>query len=409
MTGKTPDGGRVAAFTGESGRFLFVLSFGWFLTLGARFLVPALLPFVKAEFGLENTGAGLVVTVVWLTYGVMQFPAGVLVDRVGERTLLSTSAGLAAISMLGFAVAPSYPLFLLAGAGFGLATGLYGPARGIALTRRFDAVEGVAFGTVLGAGSVGAAVLPFAVALSAGVVDWRVSVGAIGPAFFLAALGLARVVPENLGDGAPTPSLSRGVSRTARALTRRRVGTAVAAIVLMLFVFQGLTAFYPTYLVVEGRLSQSTASALYAVLFLAGGAFQLGAGRFADRFGYRRVLVATGAVSVVPLLVLPRVHGLGWFGIVTVLIALRLAIAPMTNAYIVGSLSEESRGTSWGLIRTGFFVLGAFGSVVVGGLADLGRFDVAIYGLAGVTVLGTLLYASLPRENRGDGRTDREG
>jgi len=70
----------------------------------------------------------------------------------------------------------------------------------------------------------------------------------------------------------------------------------------------------------------------------------------------------------------------------------------MTNAYIIGSLPAENKGTIWGLLRTGFFVLGAFGSVVVGGFADLGYFDAALYGLAGLTALGGALYYLLPAE-----------
>lgn len=385
--------------TGGSGWFLLVLAFGWFLTLGSRFLVPALLPVIKTEFSVQNAGAGLIVTVIWLTYGAMQFPAGVLTDRVGERALLGSSTLLAAVSMIGFAVAPTYEIFLVAAAGFGIATGLFGPARGTALTKRYDEFEGVAFGTVLGAGSVGAATLPLVATVLTQQLGWRWAIGLVGPAFFLAGIGLLGVVPRTLVGSAPAGTLFEGVRQSALALRTRQIALAVGGIVVMLFVYQGFTAFYPTYLVSEGDLAQSTASSLYALLFLAGGVFQLVAGRLADRFGYRRVLVGVSVVSIVPLLWLPWIGSFGWFTVVTILIAIRMALGPMTNAYIIGSLPKEMKGAIWGFIRTGFFVLSAFGSVVVGGLADAGYFDVAIYGLAVLTAVGGLLYYVLPRES----------
>ncbi|MFB6086073.1 MAG: MFS transporter [Halodesulfurarchaeum sp.] len=382
----------------DRGWFLLVLAFGWFLTLGSRFLVPALLPIIKTEFTLQNAGAGLIVTVIWLTYGGMQFPAGVLTDRVGERALLGTSTLLASLSMVGFAIAPTYGWFLAAAAGFGISTGLFGPARGMALAKRFEQFEGLAFGFVLGAGSVGAAALPLLASLLAEQFGWRLAIGVLGPAFFLAGLGLLVVVPRTLPGTVSGGSLLAGVRRSVAAIRTYRLAVALSGMVVMLFIFQGFTAFYPTYLQVEGGLNQTPATSLYALLFLTGAGFQLGAGRLADRFGYRQVLVGVSAVSVLPLLVLPWIGSYGWFAVVTVLIAIRIALGPMMNAYVIGALPEEMRGAIWGFLRTVFFILGAFGSVVVGGVADLGHFDGAIYSLAVLTVLGGFFFYLLPRD-----------
>ncbi|MFB6076557.1 MAG: MFS transporter [Candidatus Nanohaloarchaea archaeon] len=174
----------VAPLRGDgTGWFVLYVASGWFLTLGARFLIPAILPAIKAEFGVGNTGGGLVVTAIWLTYGLMQYPAGSLTDRLGERVLLTGSTILAAVSLVGVGVVPTYSLLLLAAAGFGLGTGLYGPARGTALTKSFDEHEGAAFGAVLGAGSIGAAALPFAATVvTARLADGRDGTGPGVPA-----------------------------------------------------------------------------------------------------------------------------------------------------------------------------------------------------------------------------------
>lgn len=381
----------------DRGWFLAVLGFGWFLTLGSRFLVPALLPVIKTEFTIQNAGAGLIVTVIWLTYGGMQYPAGVLADKLGERALLGASTLLASLSMAGFALAPTFEWFLIAAAGFGISTGLFGPARGTALSKRFERFEGMAFGFVLGAGSIGAAALPLMATIVTERIGWRWAIGLVGPAFFVAGIGLLAVVPKTLKGSVPGGSVVDGLRQSVRALRTRQVAVAFGAIVIMLFVYQGLTAFYPTYLQVEGDLQPATSSSLYALLFLVGAGFQLIAGRLADHYGYRLVLVGVSIVSILPLVWLPSITSFSLFAVVTVFMSIRLALGSLTNAYIIGVLPEEMRGAIWGFLRTGFFIVGAFGSVVVGGLADLGYFAGAIYLLAALTAVGGILYYLLPK------------
>ena len=63
---------------------LATIALGWFLSLGVRYLLPAVLPQIKAAFDIGDATAGLAITVVWVTYGAMQFPAGALADGFDE-------------------------------------------------------------------------------------------------------------------------------------------------------------------------------------------------------------------------------------------------------------------------------------------------------------------------------------
>ena len=69
---------------GGRGRLVGVVAAGWFAVLGMRFVLPALLPAVRGAFGVDNAAAGAVVSVVWLTYALVQLPAGALTDRTGD-------------------------------------------------------------------------------------------------------------------------------------------------------------------------------------------------------------------------------------------------------------------------------------------------------------------------------------
>ena len=379
-------------------RLLAAVSAGWFLVLGMRFVVPAVLPTIRAEFDISNTRAGLAVTVLWLTYAAMQFPTGVYIDRVGERRLLVGSALLSGLGLLGYLVAPTYALFVLATAGFGLGTGLYGPPRGTLLSRTFDAREGVAFGTVMAAGSVGSAVLPLVAAVVTTRYGWRVGLAAVAPLFALVAGALWLSISDR-ETATDERSLRADLRTVLDGLGDRRLAVAVLGAMVMLLVFQAVTAFLTTYLVTTRSLTQETAGALLSALFVGGAVSQAVTGRLADQYGTPNVLVGVCVVSAVPLALLPALSGRVVLGLAAAAIGFRMSSGPLTNAYIVDLLPDAVEGTGWGLLRTGFFSIGATGSTLVGLFADRGLFDLSFYVMAGLTLLAGGLFLLLPRRD----------
>lgn len=398
----------LGAFRGEGrGWTLLLVGAGWFLVTGVRYLIPAVLPQIKDAFSLGNAAAGLAVTVVWVAYAAVQFPAGSAIDRFGERLLLAASLVAAAASLLVVGGAPTFLVFLVGVGLFGLGTGFFGPPRGTLLSRAFAPNDGAAIGIVLGAGSVGSAVLPFLAGVLVGELGWRLTLGLAAPGFLVVALGTWLLVPERSvspdtaggGDAAHGTSVRRNLPSLAalrRAVTRRSVGVGVVAITLLLFVLQGLTAFLPTYLIEVKGLPQATASALFALLFLSGAVAQFAAGALADRYGDRAVLLATTLVSTLPLFALPYVSGVVPLAVVSVLLGTRLGINPVSNSYLIAVLPADVQGSAWGLLRTAFFVLSATGSVVVGLFADRGAFALAFFVLGAISLVGAALYLFLP-------------
>ena len=386
---------------------LLAVAGGWFFVLGLRFVVPALLPAITEEFTVSNAAAGAAITLLWITYALMQFPAGALVDRIGERRLLVGSACLSALALVGYAVSPTFAVFLAATALFGFGSGVYGPPRGTVLSRTFPDRDGLAFGAVLAAGSIGAALLPVVATAVATVAGWRAALAVTIPGFLVFAVALWWAVPDDGGTtrtdgGAPIRSTAVDV---ARAVRTRRVALAVVGITLMLFVFQGLTAFFTTYLIEVKNVGEGTAGALFGLLFLAGAVSQSAAGGLADRFGYGRVLAAVALLGTPPLVALPYVSGLPLLALASIFVGVRLGVNPVSNAYIVALLPPDVRGTAWGLIRTAFFTVGAFGSTVVGAMADRALFAEALFLLAGLSILAFAVYLFLPARPGEDGGT----
>jgi predicted MFS family arabinose efflux permease len=387
----------VTALTGGGrGRLLASVAFGWFLVLGMRFVVPSVLPTIVTDFDATGSQAGLAVTVLWITYAAMQFPGGYYADRLGERVLLIAGLSIGAGGLLTYVFTPTFAFFVVATAVFGLGTGLYGAPRGTVVSKTFDESDGAAFGAMLAAGSVGAAALPALAAFAVASVGWRASIGAAAPAFLVAAAVVWRAVPDTRVERADERSLRGAVAAAARAVRDRRIALAVAGATLMLFVFQAATAFLTTYLVTVKGLSQGAAGSLFGVLFVVGAVSQWTAGSLADRFGASRVLTAIGLVSVAPLVAFPAADGLPALAALTALVGVRMSIGPVSNAYVVGLLPDPIQGTAWGALRTGFFLVGSFGSTLVGVMADAGLFDAAFYLLGALTALATVVYAYLP-------------
>jgi predicted MFS family arabinose efflux permease len=400
----------VDALRGDGrGWTLLAIAVGWVFILGGRFLVPAVLPQVKTAFEVGDFGAGIAVTVIWATYALMQSPAGLLVDRVGERGLLAGSLLTAAGSVLFLGFSPLFLVFLGGCAAFGFTTGLYGPARGTALSNTFPKNDGAAIGATLAAGSVGSALLPLLAGILVGTYGWRLVVGGLFPPLFLAGGFAWWAVPGRTdGDDRTAVPLGELAENVLRAVRVRGVAVAVVAISLMLFAFQGLSAFLVTYYVDVKGVDQATAAGFFSLLFVGAAVSQVTAGALADRVGERWVLTGVALLGVPALAAVPFVEGTLPVAALSVVLGTRMAIAPVSNAYVIAVLPESVTGTAWGTLRTGFFLLGAAGSTVVGAMADADFFDEAFFILAGLTALAAVFYAILPsreaaRDSYGDG------
>lgn len=386
-------------FTREGrGWLVLTLALGWFAALGIRFVIPAVLPQITAEFDMSNAVAGAAVTLIWAMYAVMQFPAGSFVDRFGDRAVLVASMLVAGASLLLFSVLPVLAVFLLACALLGLGTGMYGPPRATVISNTFDANDGIVFGFVLAAGSVGAAVMPFLGTLIAVRFGWRMGLAVFVPWFLMLAIAIWLWIPRRSSPATREADRSTRAHFAAvrTAITQRSVALAVGAMVIMIFGYQAITAFFPTYLVTTKGVSQSTAGGLFALLFASAAVFRFVAGAAADRYGFERSLTVIAAISIPPLLALPFADGLVALAVIAAFLGFQSGFGPVTEAYVVRILPGAVQGTAWGLLRTVFFALGSTGSVFVGTLADNGLFDLAWLALAGAIAIAGILYFMLP-------------
>lgn len=387
----------VAPLRGKGrGWALVAIALGWLLILGTRITIPVLLPGIKDTFGINNATAGFVITVIWGVYGLSQFPAGLMTSRVGDRITLIVSLAITTVSIGALGVAPYFSLFLVVAALVGVGNGLFGPTRGTLLSSIYPENASTAIGITLAVGSLGAAGLPILAGVLVNRVGWRFTVAGATPLLLAATVLAWRVVPLTTSGDESAFSL-RHLMDTVSVVGRRPVALGVGAKTVRMFVYQGLTAFLPTYLITTKGVTSLTASALLSLLFVSGAVAQLVGGRAVDRLDYRRVLVALSVGSAVPTLMLPFVSSTAVVAVVVVLIGIQLGIAPVTNTYIIDALPNDTRNGAWGFLRTTYFLLASTGSVFVGTLADAGHFDDAFWILGGLLFVVALIFVFLPR------------
>lgn len=377
---------------------LLAVSIGWLVSIGVRLVYPALLPSIRADLGLDLTDAGLIVTVLWACYAIMQFPGGLLADRVGERAVLVSSTALTGTGIGVVVLSIGQPSFFAGTVAVGFGTGLYATTRVTVLSDVYPGRAGTAMGFLQAFGNVGTTVLPPVAGFLAVAVSWRLGLGFLLPIAFGVALGLRFVLPARTSGGdSVVGSLSWGtIEELLAGLDDRGVVLATASMFLVSIVYQSFTGFYPTYLILEKGYSEGLAALLYGGFFAIGVLLQLASGASGDLIGMRRTLVASLGVATAALFVLPFVDRLFVIVLLSGLLSAQLAYWPVANAYIVDVMPSEMQGMGFGLVRTVYLLLASSGPVVVGRLGDADMLDVAFLFLAVTACLALITCCFLP-------------
>lgn len=159
-------GGPVAAGAG-----ILALTYLGFVSLGLPDAAYGVAwPFLRAEFALAESHFGVALVAISLGFLGSSLNAGTLIRRFGAGRLLAGSTLAVGLGLLGFGLAPSFPLFVLSGGLVGLGggaidAGLNTYAAGHYSARQMNWLH-AAFG-------LGAAMGPAAMTLTVGSGSWR--------------------------------------------------------------------------------------------------------------------------------------------------------------------------------------------------------------------------------------------
>ncbi|GAB3679786.1 MFS transporter [Salinarchaeum chitinilyticum] len=399
---------------------LLLTSLLWFLAKLFRYAFPPLFETLGAEYGVSTAALGWAFTGFMLVYAAMQFPSGVLADRIGPTQVLTAGAIVGAIGA--FATVGGGPFALLVGAMLllGAGTGVHKTVAIGLLSRTYPARSGRALGVHDTVGTFGGVVAPAVVALvlQTDVVGWRVlyllggGIAVLGAGAF--SVRVPRRVPdpraagaaETTGEADGATSERPSLRSYARPFRRPRFAAFVAVTLGFGFAYNGVVAFLPLYLARTAGVSTAIASVLYALFFVVS-LIQLGTGEASDHVGRLPVVVATIGVATLALAALlvvpaggPTIAGvpLATGGIVAALGIGAHGFRPVRAAHLESLLPDDLVGGGLGVVRTGLMGAGAIAPGIVGVAATATSFRGAFAGLlaalAASLVIAVVLWMS---------------
>jgi MFS family permease len=373
-------------------------------------IVTVALPSVGRELDVGSHTLAWVLTAYFLAYGLMLFPGGALVDRIGSRQVGLYGLALFAVGAVVGALAGSFSVLvasrLIQGVGAGLVSpaSLAGAVSGFPPERR-----GSALGIWGASSGMANLVGPVIGGLLTVTIDWRACWWFFLPASAAVAWGLRRFVPATIhADESPDA-----------AGLRQRVVAAAALVAALTFVVM-IGAFYlaQQYLqVAAGYSALGAAAALTLIAVLVGVAAPL-AGRLSDERGEGPTLIAGFLLTALALglLGIPGVP-LDGPGALPLLVpfgfGIGLLFAPASRAAL-NAVPQAKHGRVSSLLSTCRLLGAAVGSGLAGAALSGGvtasHVRIAMLTGAGIClVLGLPASAALASGKHGASRLDFEG
>lgn len=356
--------------------------------LGA--LLTPLLPFIRDEFVLDYTQAGLLLSLYSWAYGISQLPSGYLANKIGLRLIMTI--GISGVALVGLLVglSTSYLVMAIFIVLLGLLGGGYHPSSAPLVS---ELVEPKKRGMLLGIHQVGGTSSFFLSPLIAvGIAThfgWRgsfITLAIITLVFgvvFYMLLGrwerTRKFKQTRFENHVETPAPTDNLGRLVVILV---LGITSYAVIL------SAISFIPLFAVDYLRVSEGIGAALLATVHFAGLLAGPLGGYLSDRFGKVVVMIVTGLIAG-PLLYLLSLSFYGWliYFLVFIIGMAMYVTMPVVESYIIGYVSEQRRSRILGIYYFGSRGGGGILMPVIGYLIDRFGFSISF------TIVGAFLGA----------------
>ena len=295
-------------------------------------LIPLLI-FIQEDMDLSYTEVGLLRSVFSGASAVLQIPAGILAEGVGEFWLLVLGNVWVAAGLVAMALSPVFVVLLVTSFVGGLGGGAQHPLASSMVSRAYDARgRSTAVGTVNFAGDLGKiaapAIVAGAIAMSLG---WRTTiwvVGVAGIAFMvLAAMTRRRV------NVAPSTGQSPVDTDGSPEATQRAAFAALSVVGFLDSATRGSALVFLPFVMDSKEMSVAQITAMLVLLFAGGAAGKYICGWLGERYS---------AVSLI----------WGTKGLAALMLVLSLAAPPLAMAPLMIVLGIGLNGTSSVLYAT---------------------------------------------------------
>ncbi len=353
-------------------RVLAAASFGHLLNDTMQSLLPSIYPILKASFHLDFGQIGLLTLTFQMTASILQPFIGHYTDRRPMPYSLPIGMVFTMAGLLLLAVAPSFPLLLLAASLIGMGSAVFHPESSRVARLASGGRYGMAQSFFQVGGNSGSAIGPL---LAAFIV---LPHGQAGVAWFslLALLGIllllrvSRWYKARLGDMKERP---RKHAVATSALSRGQVSGAIAVLIALVFskyfYLASFTSYYTFYLITRFHVGvRSSQIHLFAFLGAVAAGTLVG-GPIGDRIG-RKTVIWCSILGILPLTLLLPYASLFWTGVLSVVVGFVLASAFPAILVYAQELVPGRIGMISGLFFGFAFGMGGIGAAILGRIAD---------------------------------------
>ncbi|HXV74162.1 MAG TPA: nitrate/nitrite transporter [Sphingomonadales bacterium] len=254
---------------------------------------------IKEDLGLNDTQFGILVAAPILTGSLSRIFLGIWTDQYGGRRVYAILMAVSSAAVWLLSTVSTYPMFLLAALGVGLAGGSF--AVGISYVSRWYERErqGTALG-IFGIGNVGAAVTNFGAPFLLLALGWEGTARVYAVILFITAALFFLLTKE---DPVTARRKEKGVKAEPALLhitplRRLQVWRFSLYYFFVFGAFVALALWLPRYYVGVYGLDIKTAGLLAAAYSAPGSIFRAFGGWLSDRFGARAVMYWTFIASV---------------------------------------------------------------------------------------------------------------
>jgi MFS transporter, FSR family, fosmidomycin resistance protein len=363
----------IGPVAGQDIKVIGLVSSAHFMSHFFQIVLPPIFPLLKDAFGVGYAELGIVMTLMYATSGLMQTPAGILVDRLGAAPVLIGGLGLYSAAVLLYGFAPNLWVLGALAIVAGLGNCVFHPSDYAILSARVEATRlGRAYGLHNFAGSLGWAAAPIAVLTLTSLFGWRVGLAILGGLGLLLTLHLV-VRAAALTIAERTSRAREAATRSAKTFLSQPILVCFGYFALLAVATVALQAFLPSSLVSGFGVSFAVANSALTG-FLVGSALGMFAGGIiADRVECHECLVATGLLTTATVSLAIGVLAMPISALIPCIAVAGFAwgcTTPSRDMLVRGAAPAGATGTVFGFVYSGLDLGSAMTPPFLGLLLD---------------------------------------
>lgn len=364
----------------KKGAALLFTSIGWFLVLSGRLTVSTLLIRIEDSLGIDHAMAGYAITGMWFSYGIMQFPSGVLSDIKGRKITILCAFISFGTAFLFLALSFYYFLFFFFLVLLGIGSGCFQTASISMLSDLYREDRGRALGIQASSGSI-AGLMPIALPLLASRLHWR----GIFLMWAVLSLTVAWLFYRYSRETTKLPgkvSLRERFADGLSVLNQKTTRLFFIVNLVLVFTWMGFNSFFPAYMIENKGLSSLKAGIAFSLVSFSGILLKPLIGILSDRYNKKIIIMILLFVTAAAAGVLVRTDSFPIICIVSFLLAFATSIFLVINSYLMHYWEEKGRGGKLGFYRSLTILIGSPTSALIGYTATKYGFDFPFTALA---------------------------